>query len=283
MSTLFVFSSVSFADPNIAPDTNSADCDNSTLTTYSGTSNLTADWEANTINLHWYNGNTEITVPSESQTCTYDGALIPPPPLEREGYTFAGWKVRDLPYGYTKLEYIHFCTTCKFNTQKRIGAAFEIYGTIMYSSGTQSYRNILYSTLNTNSFVDFQVGWFGNTLLNSTISNDSGSGGIGTPGPNKKFTFGISPEWLQNYKGTRSTLRRPYTGNGYLIVVGGGSNNTVSMHVYNVKMYNNGNLDLNLIPAQRNSDNVLGMWDTVSKTFYINAGSGSFTAGPLAQ
>ena len=65
------------------------------METYSGTSNLTAGWEANTINLHWYNGNTELTVPSESQSCVYDGALNPPATIPtRTGYTFVGWRVR---------------------------------------------------------------------------------------------------------------------------------------------------------------------------------------------
>ena len=96
MSTLFVFSSVSFADPNIAPDTNSADCKNSTLETYSGTSNLNADWEANTINLHWYNNNTLMeNVPSVSSSCEYDSTLTPPATIPtRTGYTFTGWRVR---------------------------------------------------------------------------------------------------------------------------------------------------------------------------------------------
>ena len=90
MSTLFVSVSVSFADPNIASDTNSADCKNSTLETYSGTSNLSADWEANTINVRWYNGNTLMT----SNTCVYDGGLTIPDAPSRTGYTFTGWRVR---------------------------------------------------------------------------------------------------------------------------------------------------------------------------------------------
>ena len=34
------------------------------------------------------------------------------------------------------------------------------------------------------------------------------------------------------------------------------------------------------IPAKRNSDNVLGMYDLISNTFFTNQGTGSFTAGP---
>ena len=37
---------------------------------------------------------------------------------------------------------------------------------------------------------------------------------------------------------------------------------------------------MNLIPAQRDSDGVLGMYDTVNNVFYTNDGNGSFVAGP---
>ncbi|MBR6837984.1 MAG: hypothetical protein IKM94_00220 [Alphaproteobacteria bacterium] len=40
---------------------------------------------------------------------------------------------------------------------------------------------------------------------------------------------------------------------------------------------------INLIPAKRNSDNVVGMYDTVSGRFFTNAGSGTFVAGPEVQ
>ena len=40
-----------------------------------------------------------------------------------------------------------------------------------------------------------------------------------------------------------------------------------------------GNLIRHFIPAKRNSDNVLGMYDLAERKFYMNAGSGTFTAG----
>ncbi len=41
-----------------------------------------------------------------------------------------------------------------------------------------------------------------------------------------------------------------------------------------------GNAIRNYVPCYRKSDNVVGMYDTVSGTFFTNAGTGSFTAGP---
>lgn len=55
-----------------------------------------------------------------------------------------------------------------------------------------------------------------------------------------------------------------------------------SERVKYVKIFENGILTRYLIPARRNSDNVLGMYDKVSDTLFTNSGSGSFTAGPDA-
>ena len=94
LSTIFVVSGA-LADPDIAPSASTADCKYAPLETYSGTSNLQANWNANTIDLHWYNGDTELTVPSASQSCTYDGTLTPPTTIPtKTGYTFKGWRVR---------------------------------------------------------------------------------------------------------------------------------------------------------------------------------------------
>ena len=90
LSTIFIVSGA-FADPDIYPYDSTADCDNSTLQTYSGTSNLQANWRANTISVGWYNGNDLLGV----SDCQYDGALNFPPTIPtREGYTFKGWQLR---------------------------------------------------------------------------------------------------------------------------------------------------------------------------------------------
>ena len=49
--------------------------------------------------------------------------------------------------------------------------------------------------------------------------------------------------------------------------------------IYGCKIYNGDVLMREFIPCQRNSDNALGMYDTVHGTFYQNAGSGAFIGG----
>lgn len=54
--------------------------------------------------------------------------------------------------------------------------------------------------------------------------------------------------------------------------------------IYSCKIWSTANctgtLVRDFIPARRNSDSVLGMYDLVTNTFYTNAGSGTFIAGP---
>lgn len=89
LATLPSFSS------GIPSNTNSATCNNATLEKYSGTSNLQANWQANTINITWYNGDSQVA----SNSCTYGGALTIPSAPSKTGYTFKGWRVRQATGG----------------------------------------------------------------------------------------------------------------------------------------------------------------------------------------
>ena len=88
--SVVLISSPSYSS-GITSNANSATCDNSTLETYTGTSNLTANWNANTINVTWYNDDTQFA----SNSCTYGGPLTMPNDIPtKPGYTFGGWRVR---------------------------------------------------------------------------------------------------------------------------------------------------------------------------------------------
>ena len=68
---------------------------------YTGaTTTCTAVYDANTINLIWYNDTdanhgTAMTVESSAQSCVYDSTInIPDNEPTKTGYTFEGWRVR---------------------------------------------------------------------------------------------------------------------------------------------------------------------------------------------
>ena len=50
--------------------------------------------------------------------------------------------------------------------------------------------------------------------------------------------------------------------------------------IKSARIWNNGSLVRDFIPARRNSDDELGMYDMVSGNFFTNDGTGTFTAGP---
>ncbi|MFQ6703517.1 MAG: hypothetical protein ACLRFP_00315, partial [Alphaproteobacteria bacterium] len=49
---------------------------------------------ANTVELHWYDNDTELRVPTTSQSCEYGGTFDVPTPTPRKGYVFTGWRVK---------------------------------------------------------------------------------------------------------------------------------------------------------------------------------------------
>ena len=58
----------------------------------------------------------------------------------------------------------------------------------------------------------------------------------------------------------------------------GNQHNQYKTHSF--KIWENNSLLMDFIPVKRKSDNVICMYDTISETFFTNAGSGDFIAGP---
>ena len=78
--------------PAFAEIANNATCNTTNLgqSNNNSTANVEANWNANTININWYNGDTRIL----QNTCTYDGSITLPTEPTKPGYTFAGWRLR---------------------------------------------------------------------------------------------------------------------------------------------------------------------------------------------
>lgn len=61
----------------------------------------------------------------------------------------------------------------------------------------------------------------------------------------------------------------------------GGDSTRVSPNAtcYSLKLYTSSGLARDFVPCKRNKDGVVGMYDTVTKAFFTNSGSGTFVAG----
>ncbi|MFQ6760350.1 MAG: hypothetical protein ACLRFM_03055 [Alphaproteobacteria bacterium] len=191
-----------------------------------------------------------------------------------------------LPDGYTELQYIE-------------------------STGTQYIDTDYIGSATTQVNIDFQLTETAYTILFGTGVADSHTGS------NISNYFFANPSESQwgayvngsfTYAGTNTDLNRHKVryndGNNYYIddtlfisnkqpsfnkkiylfaSNGDSAVKPTKAKMYSVQIYNNGTPVRKLVPVRRNSDNVIGMYDTVGGRFYTNAGTGSFIAGPAME
>ena len=83
-----------------------------------------------------------------------------------------------------------------------------------------------------------------------------------------------------------SLIVTPFTVPGNMLVFGCNTNGNKTnllckARIYDLKFYDGEELKVDLIPCYRKSDNVNGMYDYVTGTFYTNKGAGQFTRGAI--
>lgn len=189
-----------------------------------------------------------------------------------------------LPYGYEELEYLESSGTQYINT----GVYLGINSTVFISATVQGKGDIgmVYS---------FDQDYYGSYM------QDNGSmfkaANLGTNSSNSLVKTNVSSRWTSTASGFTSihtigeetsseyTSTRSYGLNNYITLFKAAAwdaaNSYWSGRIYRCSISKNNTLVRNLIPAKRTSDNVLGLYDTVSNTLLTNAGTGTFIAGPV--
>lgn len=84
----------------------------------------------------------------------------------------------------------------------------------------------------------------------------------------------------QTYTHSTATFTGAYPIYLFASNTGGNISYMTNIRLYSCKIYENGTLVRDFIPVKRTSDSKCGLWDKVTKAFYPNAGTGTFTAGP---
>lgn len=172
-----------------------------------------------------------------------------------------------LPNKYTALEYIESTGTQYIDTGLTVNK-------------TDSYEMILITHLTNN---DNWAGANGYLQFQAKIGNNKKSK-IDIKYINKIETIFVddqqvsSIDWSTSYNGTNVKLgifRLGDTNNTWYSQTG------QSGKLYSCKILNNNNLIRNFVPC-KNTSGILGLYDIVNNVFYTNAGTGTFTAGPIA-
>lgn len=190
-----------------------------------------------------------------------------------------------LPEDYTQLEYIESAGGQYIDTQYKANQKTEYEVEFSYSSMANSSNGfVLGSRISSNQ-------------QNLSLTCDSGDIFVGRGNDYEQITVTTNINQKYKMKVTENNIIRDGIVISNAINNFGDETGTYNVRlfncnqngsffrnftgkIYSCRIWDNGELVREFIPCKRNSDSVLGLYDTVNNVFYTNAGSGSFTAGP---
>jgi len=200
---------------------------------------------------------------------------------------------RNFPAGYTQLSYIQNSGTQYINSEIPGSNIGEIITKFNCTSIGNSWNSVCFSEYVIDDIwpgcgIRIQSG----TTLRPQWGNKSVQIASFTINTDYEIDFNILKEKIKingtnyNYNVPRGEYE-PETYNMYIFAnnsVGSATQLAPGLKLYYLKLYDfEGNLLRDYVPAERNSDNVVGLYDLVSNTFFTNAGTGTFTAGSIVE
>lgn len=181
------------------------------------------------------------------------------------------------PLPYIELEYIQSSGSQYINTGFKPNSNTKIIITFMKVGNIIDYERLFGSMSNSSA----------TTLLRSNRSNsfeyklnNSVKTSV-TINANTQYTIEATNSYIKLNNSTSNFSAVSYTATTNLELLHN-HDRYGTFRVYSCKVYDNGTLIRDFVPAKRKSDNVICLYDKVTETFYTNAGSGTFTAGPEA-
>jgi len=190
-------------------------------------------------------------------------------------------QTQTLPSGYTQLEYIEATGEQYIDTGIVIHYGDCITTNLVITRSDGLYRPLFGAAQNGTArhlYVSYNGSgsWFANVFFEPVLL------------PNKMYNLELCVAQSDNQASRLvvnniNTYFAPITVE-YLslkIFARNGTEYRSMLKMYNLTIRRNNNLVIKLIPARRDSDGELGMYDTVSNTFFTNSGTGEFIAGPV--
>lgn len=183
-----------------------------------------------------------------------------------------------LPSGYTEVEYLESTGTQYIDTGVDNNTnSIKLYTTIQVTvpASTSAYA-LGYYTDNQGQFFLYRSGtvwqWAWRcSYLNSTGVFDT----------NKHSHIFYVENNIAYYKLDGQIVSQHSTDRaGGRIYIAGNKHNQSTVRTFTAAIDDGNTVKRNFIPCYRNSDNKPGMYDTMTGTFYTNAGSGEFSVGP---
>lgn len=228
---------------------------------------------------------TDATLPVTTPTATYftaDADLYAKWTADTYdiNYVFNGGAA--IPSDYMPVEYIQGNGSSYINTNVSPASNFELYLDIMILRGNTQQSSTIFGTNVSSDAGKFVSKVYSTTLLDSCISGNCISGGIGYNAINQKVRIGLSPHWVMSYTGAKRTLERSYTSSSsaklqLLSATSSAANGKA--RIYLAEMYNatTSTLQFRGVPVRRKSDGVCGLYNMVNGVFLTSATSTPFS------
>ena len=223
----------------------------------------------------------------QTTTCNSGDNVTPPTAPAKYGYDFVEWARY-----YIRLEYIestgtqYIDTGFKPNQNTRFLIEYSLATTQEETKGIAAARTE-YSVaqfgilMGQNSFrsdygngtAEIKYGASFSNYVNSKVKADF----------NKNITtwYNSQNDIIQQLSHSVQTFQTSVSLYIFALNDAGTANVQPNSKVYSFQLYDNDVLIRNFIPARRPADNAIGMYDTVTGTFFENAGTGEFIAGPV--
>ena len=185
-----------------------------------------------------------------------------------------------LPSGYKRLEYIQSSGTQYIDTGIAPSRTLNVVTTFTVNDDGWNNYSIFGSAWSESGFmVDALSG--GKVVFYSKGYGKQVSANVGSPN-----TIECSQsEFVVNGTSYQMTgTGAESTNNIFIFWVGNQAytDNRGRMKLYSFQMYDNGTIVRDFIPCKK-PDGTIGLWDDVNSVFYGNAGTGTFTAGPVVN
>ena len=183
-----------------------------------------------------------------------------------------------LPSGYKQLEYIQSSGTQWIDTGVKPNQNTKVEMKVSTTEGTSSNVPYLFGAQdNNNYFVATWVLGFGYSLVTSGIDLYDGVA------HDVKVENGVLyKDGTAIAHGQASTFNISVSIGLFAVHSTKISDAFGVCKVYSCKIYDNGVLVRDFTPC-KNADGVVGVWDDVNSSFYSNAGTGTFIAGPVVN
>lgn len=192
--------------------------------------------------------------------------------------TYIGTYV-EMPTGYEQLEFIQSTGTQYIDTGINVSTLVNpvMSITMQYTTVEANKKS---GAAVSSSGTQFTIGIDATKAFSCSAGNNATLGAADTV----KHTFVLDTQngtcsmddTTQNLTvGNLSTINKSI----YVGGINGISGRIGKAKYYGFTLTSNNQVIMNLVPVRQKSDNAIGMYDTISKTFYTNMGTGNFTAG----